>query len=143
MRLKGSKLLYVKARMAQAKELGREEMPVRVRLYLSPETDFDSVKSDLGNYQAKVVDISPSGEKIKLGDEILTIVEVPAKNLRKVIEQEYVKNYEWPVYLELLAGKPRYPSLGFPTGLKAPDTIEVLPNVKPPTEDQIIDLTSD
>lgn len=144
MKLKGSKLLYVKARMTKAKEVGREEMPIRVRLCLSSETDFNSVKSDLGNYQANVINIPPLGEKIELRDETLTIVEVPAKNLRKVIEQGYVKNFEWPRYVELLsAGKPRYPSLGFPTGPPAPDTIEVLPNLKPPTEDQIIDLTKD
>jgi len=144
MKLKGSNLLYVKARMKRAEEMGSEEMPVRVRLSLSSGTNFDYVKSDLGNYQAKIVPTSV-GEKIDLytTKETLTMIEVPSKNLRKVIEQKYVRGYEWPgIVEELSESKPKMPSLGFLTGPKASDEITIL-NEPKPKPGEITDLTEE
>lgn len=92
MELKGSNFHDIEFHMQRAKELGLENDPIKIYLRV---TGGD--KSEyLGNtYEAKTLEYMPLIS--------LLTVEVPVKNLRKLVEDECVVKYGWPGVVEVLA----------------------------------------
>ena len=95
MKLKGSYLHDVNFHLSQAREMKIEEHPLKIYLSINPIENIKNVEKDLEeNYQAKVLN------HWKLINTLN--VEIPTKNLKKVVEKDYVQKYDWPGTLELL-----------------------------------------
>lgn len=88
MKLKGSKYFEVGFLVSNAKEKKIENSPIEIYLSVS-EKDVEKVKADLHKkYGAEILEYL---------DYIKTLsVKIPAKNIRKAVQEDYVKNYEIP-----------------------------------------------
>lgn len=93
MKLKGSELLIIQYVMKRAEELGRANDPVEIRLRIKGKAE--KVKSYLEkNYKATNL------KYLKLINSLL--VNVPAKNLRDLVEDNYIERYEFPGAVDVL-----------------------------------------
>jgi hypothetical protein len=132
MKLKGSKYFEINLCVTRAKEMKRSKYPVQIYLDVKGE-NVKKVKSDLvGKYKAEIVEY---------WDFINTLnVKIPARNIRRAVEESYVKGYQFPGEVEVLSkNKQSYPStLGL--GFRAPDDVVVL-NEPNPEPKQTRDLT--
>ena len=115
MKLKGFPLTDIKYCMQVAEVQGRANEPVKIKLFIKNGENLEAVKRDLAeNYKARNID---SYEILsKKGEDILTFADIPAKNLRKAVEEKYVRKYGWPEELETLEAKrqPYRESLAWP-----------------------------
>jgi hypothetical protein len=134
MKLKGSNYFEINLCVTKAKEMKRGNYPVPIYLNVKGE-NVKKVKSDLKEkYKAEIV------EYWKFIDTLN--VKIPARNIRRAVEESYVKGYEFPGEVEVLSeNKSKMPSLGFTTGHRAPDHIEITNETTRTKQKDIIDLT--
>lgn len=91
MKLEGQKLTGVESCM---KAVGGT-----TTIYLEPRAgeNVETVKSSLQKrYQMKVLNEFPLPPRL--------LVEVPTENLRKVVEESYIANFDWPQLVEEVEG---------------------------------------
>ncbi len=95
MKLKGSNYFEINLYVSKAKEMKRGKYPVDIYLNINGE-NVEKVKKDLKEkYKAEVT------EYWKFIDTLN--VKIPAKNIRKAVEENYVKNYQFPGEVEVLS----------------------------------------
>ncbi len=96
MKLKGSKYFEINLCVLRAKEMKRENSTVNIYLEMNPKENLDKVKEDLEKgYGVKVLGYWKNIDTLNST--------VPAKNLRKVVEEKCIKDYELPGVIELLS----------------------------------------
>ena len=121
-----------------AKQQKRSNELVDIKLY-SDKKGTEEVKSKLIEvYEAKDIKNFPLFDR---GKRSTLYLKVPIKNLKKVLEENYIKKYNWPEELETLSKSERPPSLGFTTSHRAPDHIEITNETTHARQEDIIDLT--
>jgi len=124
--------------IGMAKIQKRSNELIEIKLY-TDKSNSEKVKSNLReNYQTGEINHFPLFEK---GRQSVLYARVPIKNLKKVLEENYIKKYNWPVELETLFNSERQTSLGFPTNRRAPDHIEITKETTHTRQGDIIALT--
>lgn len=114
MKLKGFPLTEIKYHMEKAKRYGNPDEPIDIKLNIRKDEDVETVKADLTkNYNVTIAltlpfDLSSLGKSEKVTNVTL-YAKVPAKNLREVVEKNYVNRYEWSAVLETLEAKEQLP----------------------------------
>jgi hypothetical protein len=111
MKLKGFPLTDIEYHVEKAKRDGNPDEPIDIKLNIRKDEDVKTVKADLTKNYNVTIDLTfpfdlSSFRKSEKVTNVTLYAKVPAKNLREVIEKNYVNRYEWPAVLETLSTSP-------------------------------------